>query len=278
MHNYRVVMNSELLSGNPWGSEHWRVADYCGFDVQTADSADAESWRSWVFGRFGGKHNIGIVAADTAFKAIFYDMDATAIREESLVEIAAAIGKKDAVEALTKQAMQGGMEFGAALKARLQMVRGVSKQTVLDVGAKLQINPGLEEFSKLCKTKGVKVFLVSGGFTILAEKLRVPLNLADLRANVLEFKDDKFTGNVLGAIVDAEAKLTFVREQCQKFNWDLREIAAVGDGANDIPMLKASGAAIGYLCKPILHPQIQAYIGNGDHGYLAPLLFGRGTS
>ncbi len=278
MQRFRLAFSAELAGEIPERVDLWRQGSYSGCDIEVVDEAAAQ-WLAWVRSRFGagGRHNIGMVA-DQMYKAVFFDMDATAIAEESLVEIAAAVGKRAVVEELTEKAMRGGLDFSASLKARLALLVGVRREVVLQVGSSLTINPGLKAFSEECRRRGVPVFLVSGGFTVLAATLAKAIAATAYHANELAFIDDKLTGEVVGPIVDAQAKYQFIHEQCQKYGWSLAEIAAVGDGANDIPMLKAAGAAIGYRCKPILHPLIHAYIGNGDHGFLAPLLFGRGAS
>jgi phosphoserine phosphatase len=211
-------------------------------------------------------------------KAVFFDMDATAIAQESLVELARAVGKEKEVEAITQRAMAGQLDFKAALVERVAVLSGLSEDVFAQVYSTLIINPGLQAFVAFCREIGVKVYLVSGGFMQLAEPLQRFLGIDDVQANTLEVVNKQLTGRVTGDIIDAEGKRHFMLQTCKSLSISPEEVAAVGDGANDIPMLNAAGVAVGYKPKPILIPHLHAQNAHGDHRFLAPLLFGRDLS
>jgi phosphoserine phosphatase len=208
-------------------------------------------------------------------KAVFFDMDATVIAEESLVEIAAHAGKAAEVAVVTERAMAGELDFGQALAARVALLEGLPADVLDKVAGHLTLNRGIQPFVAFCREIGVPSFLVSGGFTHLAEVVRRKVGFAAVRANVLGIADGKLTGRVEGDIVDGQGKRAFLLATCARLGIAPEDAAAVGDGANDIPMLQAAGVAVGYKPKDVLLPHVHAVNRGGNHAFLAPLLFGR---
>lgn len=207
-------------------------------------------------------------------KAVFFDMDATVIAEESLVELAKFAGKGDEVARITERAMAGEMDFKAALFERVKLLDGLPESLCHQVAQGLTLNHGIKEFVQLCQSRGIKTFMVSGGFTQLCSIIQFKVGFDAIHANLLGAEGGKLTGKVIGEIVDAQGKLQYVRDVCAKYSWDPREVAAVGDGANDRLMMEAVGVAIGHQARPVLYPVIHALNAAGDHRYLAALLFG----
>ncbi len=191
-----------------------------------------------------------------AWKAIFFDMDSTVIAEESIVELAAAAGKAKEVNELTERAMAGELDFATALRTRVAMLEGLPLSVLAQVAKALTINPGMKALAKAAKASGIKLYLVSGGFRPLAVRVVEELGFDGYLANELETNDQALTGKLVGDLVDAQGKATFMQATAEKLGIPLSACLAVGDGANDLPMLRKAGAAVGYHPKPILLPEL----------------------
>ena len=207
------------------------------------------------------------------FKLIAFDMDSTLINIECIDEIADAAGRKAEVAAITEAAMRGEMtDFKDSLRRRLALLEGVSVASMEAVYAeRLQINPGAKELVDTCKAAGLKVLLVSGGFTFFADRVQETLGIDDVRANVLEVKDGKLTGKLVmqpwGEICDGEEKRRTVLSMCTELGTTPRQAIAMGDGANDLPMMQlcadAGGLSVAYHAKPKVRTQAMVAINSG---------------
>lgn len=223
---------------------------------------------------FGAGATCGISPIERA-KAVFFDMDATVIAEESLVELAVHAGHGAAVERITERAMAGELDFKAALIERVAVLKGLSADVLPEVAERLTLNRGIQQFVAFCREIGVPTFLVSGGFTVLASVIQRKVGFDGIHANVLGIENGRLTGTVEGEIVDALGKRRYMLDTCTRLKIDPKAVAAVGDGANDLPMLEAAGVAVGFKPKPVLLPSLHAQNAVGNHAFLAPLLFGR---
>ena len=208
-------------------------------------------------------------------KAVFFDMDSTVVAEETIVELSRFAGKEKEVSDITERAMLGELDFSAALTERVATLAGLSDEVFEKVANSMTLNKGMQSFAGFCREIGVPLFLVSGGFMQVAEHFQRKIGFQRITANVLEVEKGKLTGRTAGPVIDAEGKLAFMKDICEKLGVSMSEVAAVGDGANDLPMLKAAGVAVGFCPKPILYDHVHAVIADGDHSFLAPLLFGR---
>lgn len=208
-------------------------------------------------------------------KAVFFDMDATVIVEESLVELARVAGKAEEVAKITERAMAGELDFREALKKRVATLKGLPESVFAEVSERLTLNRGIQPFTAFCREIRIPCFMVSGGFVQLAEPIQRKVGFNAIKACTLEVEGGKLTGKVTGEIIDADAKLKFLNETCASLGISPREACAVGDGANDAKMLSAAGVAVGHKAKPILYPHLHALNATGNHGFLGPLLFGR---
>jgi phosphoserine phosphatase len=192
----------------------------------------------------------------TDYRLVVMDMDSTLITIECIDEIADQIGVKSQVASITEAAMRGELDFASALRRRVALLEGVPEESLQKVyDQRLQLSPGAESMLSSMRTAGLKTLLVSGGFTFFTDRLKARLNLDFTVANHLEVRGGRLTGQVLGAIIDAERKAVELREACQRIGCDVRQSIAMGDGANDLRMLAAAGVGIAYHAKPIVRQQ-----------------------
>ena len=196
----------------------------------------------------------GAVLPDVAFAdlgLIVSDMDSTLITIECVDEIAAGVGLKDEVAAITEQSMRGELDFEQSLRKRVALLAGLDERVLEEVYENvLQLSPGAEFLLEECKRHDVKFMLVSGGFTFFTERLQRCLGLDFHFANVLEVENGKLTGRLKGRIIDAQAKTDLLREYRERLGLAPWQVVAMGDGANDIPMIREAGFGIAYRAKP----------------------------
>jgi phosphoserine phosphatase len=187
-------------------------------------------------------------------KVLAMDMDSTLINIECIDEIADAVGKKNEVSEITEAAMRGEIiDFGESLRKRVALLKGVPASAFDEVfSQRLRLNPGAKELIAGAHAKGIHTLLVSGGFTFFTHKLQVQLNLSETHANQLEIVDGFLTGQVLGNIVDGEAKAAYVEARCLALGANKHAAITMGDGSNDLPMMHGAGLSIAYRAKPIV--------------------------
>ncbi len=223
---------------------------------------------------FAAGHSVGLCAEDFRPRALFFDMDATTIREESLVELARAIGVADEVQAITDHAMNGEIYFANSFLQRLTFLKDADVGIIQEVAGRLTLQPKIKEVVSFAKKLGVPSFLISGGFQPLAEVIAQKVPFAGVRAHHFEVDGGRLTGRIAGPIIDANAKARFVEEQCQKLKINPSDCVAIGDGANDRPMLELCGLACGFQPRSSIWDVIDAATFS-DHSLLLPLAFGR---
>jgi phosphoserine phosphatase len=189
-------------------------------------------------------------------KLLAMDMDSTLITIECIDEIGAHVGKKDEIAAITESAMRGELDYPASLRRRVSLLAGLDEDALQEVyDEKLRLSPGAEKLVEHCKRHGVKLLLVSGGFTFFTGRLQRRLGLDDTISNVLEIEDGKLTGKVLGGIVDADAKAAKFRQMAQRLGAAKHQTLAMGDGANDLKMMAEAGVSVAYRAKPVVREQ-----------------------
>ncbi|WP_442782974.1 phosphoserine phosphatase SerB [Collimonas fungivorans] len=190
------------------------------------------------------------------FKLLAMDMDSTLITIECIDEIADMQGLKPQVSAITEAAMRGELEFNESLTRRVALLQGLDAtalQRVLD--ERLQLSPGAETMLTAVKAAGLKTLLVSGGFTFFTDHMKAALGLDYAHSNVLEIVDGKLTGKVLGGIVNAEEKKLTVERVCAGLNIAPSQAIVMGDGANDLAMMKIAGLSVAFRAKPVVRAQ-----------------------
>ena len=212
------------------------------------------------------------------FKLIAFDMDSTLINIECIDEIADAVGRKTEVAAITEAAMRGEItDFKDSLRRRVALLKGVSVASMEAVyRERLQLNPGAAELVRACKAAGMKVLLVSGGFTFFADRVRDTLGIDYLRANGLEINHGVLTGQLVdqpwGDICDGEEKRRTLLATCAQLGINPLQSIAMGDGANDLPMMGAAGLSVAYHAKPKVREQAMVAINEGGLDRLLELL------
>ena len=203
------------------------------------------------------------------FKLIAFDMDSTLINIECVDEIADAAGRKAEVSAITEAAMRGEItDYKESLRRRVALLAGVPVAALESVYAeRLRLNPGAEALVRACQAAGLKTLLVSGGFTFFTNRLRDGLALDFTRSNELGIEDGLLTGRLVdqpwGDICDGDEKRRMLLATCAELGIEPRQAIAMGDGANDLPMMGAAGLSVAYHAKPLVREQAMVSIESG---------------
>ena len=212
------------------------------------------------------------------FKLIAFDMDSTLINIECIDEIADAAGRKPEVAAITEAAMRGEIaDYKESLRQRVRLLAGVTwgeMQQVLD--QRLQLNPGAAELVRACQAAGLKTLLVSGGFTFFTDAVRDRLRIDWTRSNVLEVAKGLLTGRMVdqpwGDICDGEEKRRMLLQTCAAMGISPAQAIAMGDGANDLPMMGAAGLSVAFHAKPAVREKAMVAINAGGLDRLLEVL------
>jgi phosphoserine phosphatase len=212
------------------------------------------------------------------FKLIAFDMDSTLINIECIDEIADAVGRKAEVAAITEAAMRGEItDFKDSLRRRVALLKGVTMADMERVYTeRLRINPGAAELIVACKAAGMKVLLVSGGFTFFSDRVRDLLGIDYTRANVLEVENNMLTGRMVdqpwGDICDGNEKRRTLLEVITLLGIEPAQTIAMGDGANDLPMMGVAGLSVAYHAKPAVREKANVAINSGGLDRLLTVL------
>lgn len=190
------------------------------------------------------------------FKLLVMDMDSTLITIECIDEIADMQGLKPQVAEITEAAMRGDIEFRESLTRRVSLLKGLDASALQRVyDERLFLSFGAEKMLAALKSAGLKTLLVSGGFTFFTDRMRTRLGLDYAHSNVLEILDGKLTGRVKGGIVDADEKKHMVERVCTELNISPSQAIIIGDGANDLTMMRIAGMSVAFRAKPIVRSQ-----------------------
>jgi phosphoserine phosphatase len=207
-------------------------------------------------------------------KLLLADMDSTMIRQECIDELADFVGLKEEVSAITERAMRGEIEFEPALRERVALLRGLEHRIVDRIlDERIVLTPGGRTLVQTMRANGGHTVLVSGGFTVFAEKIAAAIGFHEARANVLMIDGAFFAGTVTEPILGREAKLATLIELRSALGLDHSETVAIGDGANDLAMLQEAGLGVAYHAKPAVAAAARARI---DHCDLTAVLYAQG--
>lgn len=185
-------------------------------------------------------------------RLVVFDMDSTLIDAEVIDELAKAAGVGEKVAAITERAMRGELDFQASFRERMALLKGLPESTLAEIAETLRLTEGAETLISQLRRLGYKTAILSGGFTYFAERLQKRLGIDYVYANALPIKDGVVTGEVQLPIVDGQRKADLLRELAQREGISLEQTIAVGDGANDLPMLSIAGLGVAFRAKPLV--------------------------
>ena len=233
----------------------------------------------WLTDFIALAHNLQLDIAKLDFDAklsekglLVMDMDSTAIQIECIDEIAKLAGTGELVSAITESAMRGELDFEQSLRRRVGTLKGAPETILQQVREKLPLMPGLIETIKTLQQHGWKTAIASGGFTYFANYLKSLLNLDFAASNQFEIIDGTLTGNVKGSVVDAQYKANTLQKLAEEYGIPRKNTLAIGDGANDLAMMKVAGLGVAFHAKPKVQQQAQIVVNFADLTALLCLL------
>jgi len=253
-------------------SEAWQV------QFSAADDGEADRIRATVAAALADLPiDVNVVPDDTSRrkKLLVADMESTIIEQECLDELADHIGLRDRIADITARAMRGEVAFEAALKERVGLLKGLDADVLEKLYDRITLVPGARELVATMRTNGAYCALVSGGFTFFTERIAARLGFNTHQANTLDIVDGRLAGTVSPPILGREAKLAALERLVGELSLQPEETLAVGDGANDLDMIRAAGLGVAFRAKPIVAAKAKASIRYGD---LTALLYLQGYS
>lgn len=197
-------------------------------------------------------------------KLLLADMDSTIVTGETLDELAAKAGLKDKVSHITERAMRGELDFFEAICERVELLKGLSADAIKHTLDEIEVSKGAAPLVQTMRKNSATCILVSGGFTYFTESIAQKLSFNAHHGNTLEIENNVLTGKVVPPILDKNSKLNLLKDYTQKQQIDLSDTVAIGDGANDLPMLQTAGLGIGYHPKPLLEESLLNCIRHTD--------------
>ncbi len=212
------------------------------------------------FNFFNSKHS--------QMKLVVFDMDSTLIQAEVIDEMAILHGVGEEVALITKKAMNGELDFNQSLLERVHLLKGLNRLKLENLNQRLPLMPGVQSFISFLHSKKITSAVVSGGFSFFADQLKEKLHLHHAFAHELEFLNDQLTGNILGPIINGETKKQIVMKLQNDQLLSMNQVMCVGDGANDIPMIKIAGVGVAVHGKPVLKKESSFIIDYTDLSFL----------
>lgn len=197
-------------------------------------------------------------------KLLIADMDSTIVIGETLDELAAFAGLKEQIAAITRRAMQGELDFAAALRERVAMLKGLDESCLAETMNGIELTPGAETLIATMRANGAVTALISGGFSYFTDRVRQRVGFDSSLGNQLEIKNGKLTGHVIPPIVDKDTKLNMLVDTAEQMGLGMSDTMAIGDGANDVPMLVAAGTGIAFHAHPVARQAARARLNHVD--------------
>ena len=200
------------------------------------------------------------------------DVDGTLILEEVIDLLGREVGREEEIAQLTSQAMRGELNFETSLRERVALLKGLPISAFEKVFNSIHLSPNAQEFISILQKNGIQVGLVSGGFTLIVDRLAKSLGIAHFSANQLEVKDGHLTGKLVGQIISPEVKKETLEQWRKELQLPRDRTVAIGDGANDLLMLKSAGLGIAFCAKEVLKKEIQYHVDKRDFLEVLPLI------
>lgn len=200
------------------------------------------------------------------------DVDGTLILEEVIDFLGREVGREEEISQITSRAMRGELNFETSLRERVALLKGLPISAFEKVFNSIHLSPNAQEFISILQKNGILVGLVSGGFTPIVDKLAKSLGIAYFSANQLEVKDGLLTGKLVGHIISPEVKKETLKQWREKLKLPQERTVAIGDGANDLLMLKSSGLGIAFCAKEVLRKEIPHHVDKRDFLEVLPLI------
>ena len=200
------------------------------------------------------------------------DVDGTLILEEVIDFLGREVGREEEIAQLTSQAMRGELNFETSLRERVALLKGLPISAFEKVFNSIHLSPNAQEFISILQKNGIQVGLVSGGFTLIVDRLAKSLGIAHFSANQLEVKDGHLTGKLVGQIISPEVKKEILEQWRKELQLPRDRTVAIGDGANDLLMLKSAGLGIAFCAKEVLKKEIQYHVDKRDFLEVLPLI------
>ena len=200
------------------------------------------------------------------------DVDGTLILEEVIDLLGREVGREEEISQITSWAMRGEIDFESSLRKRVSLLEGLSISIFDKVFNSIHLSPNAQEFISILQKNGIQVGLVSGGFTPIVDRLAKSLGIAYFSANQLEDKDGFLTGKLVGQIISPQVKKETLEKWREKLKLPKERTIAIGDGANDLLMLKSAGLGIAFCAKEVLKKEIQHHVDKRDFLEALPLI------
>lgn len=200
------------------------------------------------------------------------DVDGTLILEEVIDLLGREVGREEEISQITSQAMRGEIDFESSLRRRVSLLEGLSISVFDKVFKSIHLSPNAQKFISILQKNGILVGLVSGGFTPIVERLAKSLGIAYFSANQLEVKDGLLTGKLVGQIISPEVKKEILEKWREELKLPRERTVAIGDGANDLLMLKSAGLGVAFCAKEVLKQEIQHHVDKRDFFEVLPLI------
>lgn len=197
-------------------------------------------------------------------KLLIADMDSTIVIGETLDELAAYAGLKDEISAITQRAMRGELDFAAALYERVSMLQGLDESYLHEAMAQVELSPGAKTLVSTMRAHGANTALISGGFSFFTDRVRQQVGFHTSLGNQLQITDGKLTGKVIPPIIDKDTKLNMLIDTAEQLGLGMSDTMAIGDGANDVPMLSAAGTGVAYHAHPVARQAARARLNHTD--------------
>ena len=200
------------------------------------------------------------------------DVDGTLILEEVIDLLGREVGREEEISQITSRAMRGELNFKRSLRDRVSLLEGLPISVFDKVFKSIQLTPNAQKFISILQKNGILVGLVSGGFTPIVERLAKSLDIAYFSANQLEVKDGLLTGELVGQIISPEVKKDTLEQWRKELQLPRERTVAIGDGANDLLMLKSAGLGVGFCAKEVVKKEIACHVDKRDFFEVLPLI------